>query len=155
MVASRLAWASSYTNGEPGRDIGSEFGLRDGAGRLDESTTLTWTFADGAANDHQVRDREVDRVVARTYADRALRDAVEMNRGGAWDEARALLRAVARRIRSYAGDNPVLRGIVAELQRESEAWARERTEFDRKVRYSASEYALRSRDYQGAAQRRP
>ena len=50
---------------------------------------------------------------------------------------------------------PCIQPRRAELERESEAWARERTEFDRKLRYSASAYALRSRDVTGAAQKRP
>ena len=76
----------------------------------------------------------MDRVVARTYADRALRDAVDLNRRG------AVGRRPARRCaRSPGGSAPtpgrdeVLRGIVAELEREAEAWAVQRMEFDRKV----------------------
>ena len=64
---------------------------------------------------------------------RALRDAVDLNRRGDWEAARTSLRAVARRVRSYAGSDEVLRGIVAELEREAEAWSVARMESDRKV----------------------
>jgi hypothetical protein len=96
----------------------------------------------------------VDRLVARMYADRALREAVDLNRRGEWTAARELLRRVARRVRSYAGDDPVLRGIVDELERESEAWARAREEVDRKTVYAAASYSLNSRNFLGAAERR-
>ncbi len=152
--AVRFVLALGFPLGEVGRDVGVELAVADRGGRLGGSTTLTWTFADGAANDHQPRDREVDRVVARTYADRALRDAVDLNRRGAWDQARATLRAVAKRVNAYAGSDEVLRGIVAELEREAEAWAVQRMEYDRKVQYSQSAYLLKSRDISGAARRR-
>jgi Ca-activated chloride channel homolog len=150
----RLVLAVGFPLGEVGREIGAELSLADRDGRLAASATLTWAFARGRDNDGQARDREVDRVVARAYADRALRAAVELNRRGAWDEARSALRAVARRIRSYAGSDPVLREIVAELERESEAWAVERPEMDRKVAFAASTLALRSRSVDGAVYRR-
>ena len=153
--AVRFVLALGFPLGEVGRDVGVELAIADRGGRLAGSATLTWTFADGAANDHQPRDREVDRVVARTYADRALRDAVDLNRRGAWDEARATLQSVARRVRSYAGSDEVLRGIAAELEREAEAWSVQRMEYDRKRQYSQSAYALKSRAVSGAAMRRP
>ncbi len=93
----RFILVLGFPLGEAGRDVGVEMAVADRGGRLAGSATLTWTFADGEANDRQPRDREVDRAVARTYADRALRDAVDLNRRGAWDEARAALRAVAKR----------------------------------------------------------
>ena len=151
----RIVVKLGFPLGEPGRDAGVEFAVRDAAGRLDASATLTWSFADGDANDRQPRDREVDRVVARTYADRALRDAVGLNRRGEWEQARALLRGVAKRVRSYAGKDEILRGIVAELDREAEAWAVERLEYERKVMYSQSAYRLKSRMLDGAAEKRP
>ena len=150
----RLVVALGFPIGQPGEEVAVDFRLRDQTERLSGAATLTWSFADDTANDGQSRTGEVDRVVARTYADRALRDAVDLNRRGEWDAARTMLRSVARRIRSYAGDDPILLGIVAELERESEAWARPRPEEDRKVRYAVSAYALRSRSQLGAAERR-
>lgn len=151
----RFVLALGFPLGDAGRDVGVELTLSDRGGRLAGSVTVTWAFADGAANDQQARDREVDRVVARTYADRALRDAVDLNRRGEWDPARQALLDVARRVRSYAGSDEVLRGIVAELEREAEAWSVQRQESERKVRFSQSVYALKTRDFSGAAMRRP
>lgn len=153
--AVRFVLALGFPLGDAGRDVGVELSIADRGDRLAGSQTLTWTFADGDANDHQPRDRDVDRVVARTYADRALRDAVDLNRRGEWDRARETLTAIARRVRSYAGSDEVLRGIVAELEREAEAWSVHRMEMERKVQYSQSVYALKSRAISGAAMRRP
>ncbi len=148
----RVVVALTFPLGELGSEAVAEFSLRSET--LSGTTALAWTFADDAANEHQSRDRDVDRVVARFYADRALRDAVDFNRRGEWEQARQRLRSVARRIRDYAAGDPILLGIVAELERESEAWARPRMEEERKVRYAASAYALRSRSQLGAAERR-
>lgn len=153
--AVRLVLAFGFPLGEVGREAGIELLLADREGRLAASTTLTWAYADGQANDAQPRNREVDRVVARTYADRALRAAVQANRRGAWDEVRNELLGVARRIRAYAGNDEVLRGIVAELEREADAWSVQRLEVDRKLQDSQSWYALKSRAPSGAAMRRP
>ena len=64
---------------------------------------LTWTYADTPTNDHQPRDRDVDRVVARMFAARATQEAVRLNRDGAYEDAGRLLASTAKRIRSYAG----------------------------------------------------
>jgi hypothetical protein len=150
----RLVLAFGCPLGEPGREVGVELSIGDRGGRLAGSATLTWAFADGEANSHQPRDREVDRIVARTYADRALKRAVDGNRRHAWDEVRTELLGVARRVKGYAGDDPVLRGIVAELEREADAWSVERVEMDRKVQHSQMSYALMSRAPSGAAMKR-
>ena len=62
---------------------------------------------------------------------------------------------MARGVHSYAGKDEILRGIVAELDREAEAWATERLEYERKEMYSRSPYALKSRMLDGAAEKRP
>jgi len=150
----RLVLAFGCPLGEPGREMGVEISVGDRGGRLAGSATLTWAFADGEANSRQPRDREVDRIVARTYADRALKHAVDGNRRQAWDEVRTELLGVARRVKGYAGDDPVLRGIVAELEREADAWSVERVEMDRKVQHSRMSYSLMSRAPSGAAMKR-
>ncbi len=150
----RLVLAVHFPLGEVGRETGLEIAVADQTGALAGSTTLTWTFADGAAVDGQPREREVDRLVARTYADRALRQAVGLNRREAWQDAREALLAVARRIRAYAGSDDVLRGIVAELEREAERWSRWQHELDRKLQHSLSSYALKSRQADGSVERR-
>jgi hypothetical protein len=150
----RVVIALGLPLGEIGRALGVELSVADRGGRLAASSTLTFAFADGEANDRQPRDREVDRVVARTYADRALRSAVGANRRGAWDEVRDDLLAVARKVRRYAGGDEVLVGIVGELERQADAWSVERMEADRKMLYSAASYSLKSRVASGRAMRR-
>jgi Ca-activated chloride channel family protein len=151
----RLVLKLGFPLGEAGRETGVVLEVGDRGGRLTGSETLTWAFADGAANDAQPRDRDVDRVVARTYADRALRDVVNLNRRGDWEASREALLAIAKRIRSYAGSDEVLRGIVHELEREAENWSRMRSELERKQQYSSSTYALKARMLDGSATRRP
>ena len=77
---------------------------------------LCWAYADDAANDHQERDRVVDRAVARMFAARARQEAVGRNRSGDFDGARHAVEATARRIRGYAGRDAELRAILAELE---------------------------------------
>ena len=50
--------------------------------------TVAWEYADGPANDAQPRDVEVDRVVARLFAERAKQEAVQLNREGRYEDAR-------------------------------------------------------------------
>jgi hypothetical protein len=150
----RLVVALTFPMGEVDRAIGLELAVADADGRLDRSETLTWRYADNLANDGQPRDREVDRAVARAYADRALRDVVAMNRRGELDQARHLLRAVAKRIRGYAGRDEILRGIVDELEREAERWSVMQEEGARKMRFADSSYAMKSRMAAGAPMRR-
>ena len=73
---------------------------------------------------------------------------------GAWDQAREALLGVARRIGKYAGSDEVLRGIVAELERDAESWAVQRIEGDRKLAYARASYSLKARDLSGSAFRR-
>lgn len=75
----------------------------------------TWTYANHRKNDLQPRNRVVDRAVAGIYAARARADATEANRHGRLDDARRVLERTARRIESYAGDDPELRRLVREL----------------------------------------
>ena len=150
----RVALAITFPMGEVDRSIGLTLALADADGRLEESTTLTWRYADNAANDSQPRDRSVDRVVARAYADRARRDVVAMNREGRFEEARRALHAVAKRIRGYAGHDDVLRGIVAELEREAEHWSVRQDELSRKRLFADMSYQLHSRQLSSMPLRR-
>ena len=150
----RLVVALTFPMGEVDRTVGVELALVDADGRVAHSETLTWRYADTLANDGQPRDREVDRLVARAYADRALRDVVALNRRGELEQARHALRAVAQRIRGYAGRDEVLRGIVDELEREAERWSVMQEEGTRKLAYSASAYRMKSRMAMGAPMRR-
>jgi Ca-activated chloride channel family protein len=153
--ALQVVVAVGFPLGEVGREVGVEFSVADRDGRFGGAVTQTWTFADGAANDAQPRERAVDRLVARMYADAALRDAVALNREARFDEARELLRSVARRVRGYAGNDAILRGIVDELEREAEAWAIHREERERKFAFNSRVASLKCRDIAGDALRAP
>ena len=106
--------------GELGRETGAVLELRDSDGLSEGATqTLSWEYADSKANDLQERDAEVDRAVASVFAARARQDATMLNRAGDYPAARAALDAVAKRIRSYAGRDPGMRAIIAELERDA------------------------------------
>ena len=94
---------------------------------------LSWAYADDAANDHQERDRVVDRAVARIFAARARQEAVGRNRHGDFDGARHAVEATARRIRGYAGRDAELRAILAELEGAVQELAVPMREMERKL----------------------
>ena len=102
-----------------GGTVGAAFSVTDRDGALaGETRRLLWDYADDKANDTQERDVEVDRPVARTFAARARQEAVARNRKGDFEGARRAILSTARRIREYAGHDPELRRILAELEQE-------------------------------------
>src|SRR4051794_4593102 len=103
----------NFPYGESGRETGAVVSVAD------ESVPLTWEYADSKTNDLQPRDVEVDRAVAGVFAARARQEATALNRAGDYDRAHGILEAVAKRIRSYAGRDPHMRAIVAELERDA------------------------------------
>jgi Mg-chelatase subunit ChlD len=145
----------SFPFGEMGDSVMMELSVADREGVFKGSSDrLAWSYADDRSNDEQARDREVDRLIAGIYAARARRAAVSLNRDGDFDRAREALQATARKIRGYAGEDPVLRGIVDALMAESEQFHRVMEERTLKERYAMSSHHLRSRDVQGKALRR-
>ena len=118
------------------------------------SQDLTWTFADHGKNDAQRRDRVVDRAVARLYAALARQEALALNRAGDYDKARKVLERVARKIAAYAGDDPELRRIVAELRDEFDAFASHMDAVQAKQRHFASYSVQHSRMEDGKARKR-
>jgi Ca-activated chloride channel homolog len=150
----------TFDFGEIGREVGvnARVADRDGAFEASRSApdpvTITWQYADTDANDAQPRDRDVDRVVARLFAERAKQEAVRLNREGRYDEAARAVDGVRRRVAAYAGSDPELRGVVQELKEERAQWVAPMSESLRKqVHYSAS-LSLRSRSSEGGSQRR-
>lgn len=106
--------------GDLGRETGAVLALGDSNGPSDGATqTLSWEYADSKTNDLQERDAEVDRAVARVFAARARQDATRLNRAADFPAAQAALLAVAKVIRSYAGRDPEMRALVAELERDA------------------------------------
>jgi len=143
--------------GEIGREIGILVGGGDREGALlaggATPVGVGWEFADDRTNDKQERDRSVDRVVAGLFAARARQGAVALNRLGDFQEAILELRQVANKIAGYAGSDPELRAIVAQLRAEEPKWSAEVSEPHRKVAFAASNYSMRSRGPDGRASR--
>jgi Ca-activated chloride channel family protein len=112
---------------------------------------LSWTWADDHANDTQPRDTDVDRAVARQFAARARQEAVASNRARDFDSARRVLEGTAKRIRKYAGRDPELRALVAELEGETARFAAPMQARLLKEVHFASANVARSRDVLGRA----
>ncbi len=138
----------TFPYGELGRETRVIVGI-DG-----QDERLTWAYADDATNDGQVRDREVDRAVARQFAARARQEAVLRNRAGDYIHARWALDATAKRIRRYASRDPELRDLVQALERESEQYAAPVAPRMLKEMHFASANVARSRDAMGRSLKR-
>lgn len=145
----------TFEYGEVGREAGVLVRIADRDGAFDrarpalETAAVAWAYADHAANDAQPRDRDVDRVVARLFAERAKQDAVRLNREGRYEDAGKSLEGVRKRIAAYAGSDPELREIVSELRDEAPVYAAAMPEMDRKQRYFASSNLARIRSVDG------
>jgi Ca-activated chloride channel homolog len=116
---------------------------------------IAWTYASHADNDHQPRDREVDREVAILYAARARADATEANRRGDFPAARRVLERTADRILTYAGDDRALRDLASSLRAEIPRFAEEAmSPMVLKASFYLAESAAKSRSADGRARRR-
>ena len=138
--------------GEIGRETGVVLSL---SGEDAESESVTWEYADSRTNDEQERNAEVDRSVATAFAARARQEATALNRAGNYPAAQAALASVAKRIRSYAGRDSVMRALVSELETDAYELAAPMPEMNRKQMYARSVYAAKSRNIDGTAFRRP
>ena len=154
-IALRLA----FDYGDVGREVGVVVALGD-RDRVFElaapiaPVSLAWQYADHAANDAQPRDVEVDRVIARLFTERAKQEAVRLNREGRYEDARHALEGVRKRIRAYAGSDPMLRGLDGELAEQEVAYAAPMPELARKQAYFAASISMRTRGADGKSQRR-
>jgi Ca-activated chloride channel family protein len=150
----------TFDYGEVGREVGVAVRVLDRDGAFErarpavEPVTIAWTYADHPANDAQPRDRDVDRVVARLFAERAKQVALRFNREGRYDEARGVIEGVRRRIASYAGSDTELRAIAQELHDEVPAYAAPMPELARKQRFYAASSVARMRTVEGKSVRR-
>ena len=148
----------TFDFGEIGREVGIAVRVadRDGAFAAGASAagpvTVAWRYADHAANDSQPRDRSVDRVVARLFAERARQEAVALNRAGRYDDAAKVIDGVRRRVAAYAGSDPELQGVVTHLAEEKPAYAAAMPELMRKQTHFAASVSLRSRSADGKSQ---
>ena len=105
-----------FPAGEIGTISSAAFSLFDEAGTLATAPIdCTWTYASHADNDRQPRNVVVDREVARLYAGKAREEALGLNREDRFSEAQKRLMVTADRIRQYAGEDDLLKEILAEL----------------------------------------
>ena len=119
-----LVLALRFPTGADGGSVSARFVLEDREGVLDAAPEHpSWTYASHAENDRQRRTIAVDRVVARLYAARARADALDLNRDGDLEGARRVLRATAKRIRSYAGEDRELLDLAKRLEHDSERYS--------------------------------
>jgi hypothetical protein len=143
--------------GPVGQEVGVLIAASDREGALVASGAqpvgVGWEFADDRTNDAQARDRTVDRAVAKLFAARARQDAVQLNRHGDLKRAAGGVRAVAERIAAYAGTDPALLALVAELRAEDARWSAPMAPMALKSMHAAASYSLRSRAPSGGANR--
>lgn len=143
-----------FPAGASGDRLAVDFCLSDRERVLDSPPcSVAWVFAGAQANHQQPRNTEVDRAVAQIYAARARKEALELNRRGQFEEARAVLRRTAGRIREYAGEDRVLLDLVQGLVSEEDRFAARMSAMEMKARWYNSSSLRRSRDSQGKARR--
>ena len=154
-----LALRLTFDYGDVGREVGAVVRVvdRDGVFELAAPpaapVSVAWRYADHAANDGQPRDVEVDRVVARLFAERARQEAVRLNREGRFDDARQALDGVRRRIHGYAHGDAVLASLESELEGQETALAAPMPELARKQLHFASSTVARTRTPEGRSRR--
>lgn len=146
--------------GEVGHEVGALVRVSDRDRAFEDArpalapVAVAWRYDDHAANDAQPRDRDVDHMVARLFAERARQEAVRLNRLGRYDDAARAIEEVRRRVAAYAGSDTQLRAIVSELRSEAPEFAAAMPEMARKQRFYASSTAARMRAPDGRSVRR-
>jgi Ca-activated chloride channel family protein len=146
--------ALKFPAGQEGDTMALQLSLTDRDGVLAvPARAIGWSIASDAANDAQDRDVIVDRAVATLYAARARAEALELNRQGNFDAARARLEKTARRILAYAGDDAELKALAAELMADAGEHGQVMAAMEMKKRYFSSYSVMKSRAPDGKARR--
>ena len=146
----------TFSEGEIGDTVTVRLALADEEDALEaEPVELHFTYASHDVVSEQPRERAVDRTVAALYAARASREALEHNRDGDYDGARRILSACQRKIREYAGDDPKLLAIIADLESKKVVYHEAMFQEVRKTHYAVAEACVRSREPRGTARRKP
>ena len=150
----RLVVKVNFPFGHAGAPMTIRVGLHDRDGVLDAGPrVVAWEYADSRTNDHQPRDRGVDREVARLYAARVRKEAAGFNKQRDYAAAQRTLHALARRIGGYAGDDPELNGLVRDLQGEQVQLSAPMAPAALKDMHFRASYVQRGRDVEGKARR--
>jgi hypothetical protein len=147
----------TFPPGTAGQEQRVAVGLADREGALGTELTceVCFTYAEPAALDGQDRDHAVDCEVARSYASRARLQALELNRAGHFKRAAHLLMTTAKRIRSYAKDDPELLALVVDLENAAEEYGRVMRRERQLSQHAGAWQVLQSRSTEGAALRMP
>jgi Ca-activated chloride channel family protein len=127
-----------FPRGEEDDEIVAEITLDDREDVISAVSHLTWTWASHEENDQQPRNREVERIIAERYAAIAREEASQLNRDRRYDRAAQRLQTVARRIESYAGDDPDLHKIMFQLRIDADIFGAMMSSMNRKTLYSES-----------------
>jgi len=150
----RVVTALRFPAGGIGDVLSAGVRLTDRDGAFDTAPiAMNWTFADHKDNDVQVRDRVVDAAVAELYAAKARDEAVEYNRRGEFSRAKAVMTRTAERIIGYAGNDPVLNQLAANMVQEAGEYEEHMDAMALKERSYESHHMLRNRDPQGKSRR--
>ena len=155
-----IALRVTFDFGDVGREVGVHVRVADRDGAFEAASpalvpaTVAWEYADNPANDAQPRDLDVDRVVARLFAERAKQEAVRLNREGRYDDARRVLgsRPAPRRRLRRRGDGE-LNALLAELSEEQVHYAAPMPEMARKAAYFESSNLSRMRTPEGKSRK--
>jgi hypothetical protein len=145
-----------FPKGEAGEKISADYGVvgRDGL-PCAPGETVRWTWASYKRNDAQSRNLEVDRAVATLYAARARAHATELNRRGEYDAAWQVLEATSRRICSYAGSDPVIRQLAADLLQKTQILGAMMDAMALKEQHFRAYTTWKGRDISGRSMRPP
>ncbi|MBN1335339.1 MAG: VWA domain-containing protein [Deltaproteobacteria bacterium] len=128
-----------FTPAAAGAQVTVRFVLHDRETALGKAADeVTFLYADDKANDAQPRAVDVDRVVAARHASLAREKAVQLNRNGRYAEASEALLGVARKVKSYAGEDAVLREVASTLQEDARAFRAPKDESFRKQAFFAA-----------------
>ncbi len=149
-----LVLALRFPRGTVGRTVEARVRFSDREGAVDATEpVMAWTWESHEANDGQPTDQSVNRAVAQAYAAKARREAAELNRAGAFSDARHLLEATARRISGYAGDDVELQQLAIQLANEARDHARHLAAAELKARHFRAYASRKHRDEAGRSRR--
>lgn len=129
--------------------------MHDRTGALpDADAACAWVRTSEAVNKAQMRDVAVDRIVAARHAARTREHAVAANRQHEHKRAADLLLGVAAKIMVYAGGDPELLKLVADLRRDAEVYGKTMTAMQQKQAHYQANAESRGRNEMGSAKRK-
>jgi Ca-activated chloride channel family protein len=120
----------------------------------DAERRMTWTYATHEDNELQPRNAEVERAVAQLFAARARSEATEANRVGRYRIATEVLEKADAMIKDFAGDDPEVIAMLAQLKAESVQYGAPMTAMAMKRSYQQADLEQKSRTVFGSARRK-